>query len=68
MAKGNPAVCGFCPSVLLRVWQVLRNGLVLTNPDPSASAHNCATDADTDVAYALLLAGAPRQACCAGSG
>ena len=48
------------------IWQVLRNGLVLTNPDPSASAHNCATDADTDVAYALLLAGAPRQVAVAG--
>lgn len=38
--------------------QVLRNGMVLTNPDPAASASNCATDADSDVAYALLLAGA----------
>ncbi len=37
---------------------MLRNGLVLTNPDPAASANNCATDADTDAAYALLLAGA----------
>lgn len=55
-----------CLTVLRCIWQVLRNGLVLTNPDPSASAHNCATDADTDVAYALLLAGAPRHVSIAG--
>ncbi|KAK9823839.1 hypothetical protein WJX72_005859 [[Myrmecia] bisecta] len=36
--------------------QVQRGGVVVTNPNPGAGAHNSATNGDLDAAYALLLA------------